>query len=251
MDITGRGAIRIPGRLPLLIFAVLISACNSVYAQPASLPTVSFTLDFPGSVPDHYSITVDSAGHATYKSGQQRPEAKKEASPPADSVDSDQMEPMPALPDEPFEMSFVMSEVNRDLIFRLAERAGYFAGHLDYGKGKIANTGIKTLAYTNGERVTQASFNYTTKLPAQELTSLFQNISSTLEFGRRLQHFHRYQKLALDEELKRMEEMSKQHALDELQAVAPILKEIVADNAVINVSRARAERLLAKAGAAR
>ena len=40
----------------------------------------------------------------------------------------------------------------------------------------------------------------------QQLTQLFQSLSTTLEFGRRLEYFHRYQKLALDEELKRMED---------------------------------------------
>ena len=57
----------------------------------------------------------------------------------------------------------------------------------------------------------------------QELTAIFQNMSSTLEFGRRLEYFHRHQKLALEEELKRMEEMAKDKSLGEVQAVAPIL----------------------------
>jgi len=48
--------------------------------------------------------------------------------------------------------------------------------------------------------------------------------------------------------LKRMEEAAKQNGLDEVQAAAPILKQIMADSSVMNVTRARAERLLAKAG---
>jgi hypothetical protein len=83
----------------------------------------------------------------------------------------------------------------------------------------------------------------------QELTALFQNISTTLEFGRRLDYYHHYQKLALEEELKRMEEMVREKSLDEVQAVAPILQQIVADQSVINVTRARARRLLAGSGA--
>ena len=85
----------------------------------------------------------------------------------------------------------------------------------------------------------------------QQLTALFQNISATLEFGHRLEYLHHYQKLALDEDMKRMEEMARQNSLAELQALAPILKEIVADQSVINVTRARAERLLAQAEAGR
>jgi hypothetical protein len=70
-----------------------------------------------------------------------------------------------------------------------------------------------------------------------------------MEFAERLEHFHRYQKLALDEELKRMEEMQKGNSLMEVQAIAPVLKQIVADQSVVNHTRARAERILAASNA--
>jgi hypothetical protein len=58
----------------------------------------------------------------------------------------------------------------------------------------------------------------------------------------------RYQKLALDEELKRMEEMAVAGSLTELSAAAPILRKIADDATIMNVSRSRAQRLLARAG---
>jgi hypothetical protein len=82
----------------------------------------------------------------------------------------------------------------------------------------------------------------------QELTTLFQNLSTTLEFGRRLDYYYHYQKLALDEELKRMEQMLKEKNLEEVQAIAPILQKILADSSVINVTRGRAQRLLNGSG---
>ena len=81
----------------------------------------------------------------------------------------------------------------------------------------------------------------------QQLTQLFQNLSATLEFGRRLQYFHHYQKLALDEELKRMEDMANQNGLEELGAVTPILQQIASDSSVINPVRARAQRMVQRA----
>jgi uncharacterized protein (UPF0147 family) len=57
-------------------------------------------------------------------------------------------------------------------------------------------------------------------------------------------YFHRYQKLALDDELKRMEDQAKRGDLAELQAVSPVLKEIYEDTSVINVVRARARRIM-------
>jgi hypothetical protein len=195
------------------------------------LPGVTFTLDFPGSEPDHYSIRVDANGRASYEST-----AKL-------SPDSDDK--------ETFQLNFTVSEAARKRIFDLAARAHYFEGAIE-SKHRVAATGQKTLAYKDGERNTQASYNYSQIPAVQDLTNLFQSISMTMEFGRRLQYDHRYQKLALDAELKRMEEMAKSNSLDELQAVSPILNQIAADASVINVVRARAQRLaLAANGSAR
>jgi hypothetical protein len=74
-------------------------------------------------------------------------------------------------------------------------------------------------------------------------------MSATLEFGRRLRYFHRYQKLALNDELKRMEQSSHDNMLQEMQAVAPVLQEIAKDPTVMNIDRARALRLLEQAQA--
>ena len=202
--------------------------------DPAASPdtaTVTFTFDFPGAVPDHYSLVVASSGQATYSSGKK-----------SDSDSGD---------DTPFRCQFTVSEPNRARIFNLAAHAGYFADKLDFSKHRIANTGTKTLAYYDAHRSTQASYNYTENEPTQQLTALFQNISATLEYARRLQYQYQYQKLALDEELKHMEASAKQNTLDELQAAAPILKRIAADASVMNVTRARAQRLLAAGSTAR
>lgn len=63
-----------------------------------------------------------------------------------------------------------------------------------------------------------------------------------------MEYDYRFQKLALENELKQMEEQAKDGQLGELAVVAPILQKIAADTTVINVSRARAQRLLALAG---
>jgi hypothetical protein len=199
---------------------------SSPAAAPASTlsPTITFTLDFPESIPDHYRVTVNADGHAAYDStGKLTAEGETP---------------------EPFHMEFMMSAGNRTKIFELARRARYFAGKLDSDKHNLANTGTKTLTYQDEQHSTRASYNYSSSQPVQELTSLFQGISMTLEFGRRLEYFHRYQKLALDDELKRMDEMERSNALEEVQAVGPILKKISEDQSVINGARARALRLL-------
>jgi seryl-tRNA(Sec) selenium transferase len=105
------------------------------------------------------------------------------------------------------------------------------------------------LTYKDDRQSGSATYNYSQIQAVQQITQIFQNLSMTLEFGRRLQYFHRYQKLALDEELKRMETMANDNNLQELPAVVPILQQIFSDNSLINPVRARAQRMIERAGA--
>ena len=105
------------------------------------------------------------------------------------------------------------------------------------------------MTYKDSGRSTTATYNYSPMGAVQEITQLFQSLSLTLEFGRRLQYFHRYQKLALDEELNRMEEAANGHGLEEVSAVVPILQAIASDTTVINPVRARAQRMMERTNA--
>lgn len=198
----------------------------SVFAFAQDVPTVSFKFNFPGSEPENYQIVVPSSGDATYTS-----DGKLAAGSESDDR----------------KLAFQLTDSTRSKVFELARKAGYFERNLD-SKKKVASTGDKTLAYKDGPKNTAQTFNYSTNPAVQQLTDIFQDLSTTLEFGRRLGYFHRYQKLALDEELKRMEDMQRQSNLAEIGAIAPIMSEIVSDSTLINPVRARAQRILAKAG---
>ena len=208
--------------LSTLAGVLLISVCV-LAQQPA---TVSFILDFPGSEPSHYAISVSSEGRGTYDStGKISPEAEG----------------------DPFHLEFAVSPETRAQVFDLARRAHYFEGEVDSRKKNLASTGAKTLIYKDDKRSARAEYNYSMQAPVQQLTGLFQNLSATLEAGRRLEYFHRYQKLALDDELKRMEDTERGDGLGELSMIAPILQRIAEDTSVINPVRVRAQRLLQKA----
>ena len=209
----------------LRLIPIFVLSSVLAYSQAPDPATVTFTLDFPGSQPEYYSVRIQSDGVSHYDS-------RAKFSTDSDDVDS-------------FGFDFTASPDLRHKVFALAAKAGYFQKDLDSQHKNMAFTGRKTLAYQDGKRHGEGTFNYPAHPPVQELTSLFQSLSATLEYGHRLHYDHRYQKLALEEELKRMEEDSRGTALVELSAIAPILKQIVDDPSVINVSRARAQRLLA------
>jgi hypothetical protein len=185
---------------------------------------LTFTLDFPNSQPEHYSIRVQSDGPAQYESSGRMS---------ADSDDTDS-----------FNLDFTVAAETRQKIFELAAKAGYFQKDVDSHHKNLAFTGKKTASYKDAQRNGESTYNYSSIPAVQDLTSLMQSLSATLEFGHRLQYDHHYQKLALDEELRRMEEMAHGNTLIEVAAIHPILDQIIADPSVINVTRARAQRLL-------
>lgn len=204
--------------LCLLALVCSIPLCASDSA------TITFSLDFPQSNPEHYSISVQSDGQARYECTGRI------------SKDSDE--------NETYQTSFVFSDAARTRIFDLAAQAHYFSGKVDSGNKKIAFTGAKKLIYQDSQRNSSAEYNFSSLPSVQQLTAFFQNVGATLEFGRRLAYYHRYQKLALDDELTRMEDQARRGEIAELQAVKPILQEIYDDASVIKVVRARALRLM-------
>jgi hypothetical protein len=212
-----------PPRLAsVLVIAYLGFAAILAYAGESG--AVTYTQDFPGSDPEHYSILLKPDGGGAY-------ECVGKIS--QDSEDS-----------ESYQATFQFSEATRRKILDLAAQTEYFSGKIDSGNKKVAFTGTKKLAYKDGVRDFTAEYNYSSLPAVQQLTSLFQNISATLEFGRRLVHLHRYQKLALDEELKTMEAQAHKGDLAELQSVKPILQQIYDDPGVINIVRSRALRIM-------
>jgi hypothetical protein len=203
------------------LLTVLLCVPFCIAADPA---IVTFSLDFPDSSPEHYSMTVQSDGRVHYESSGKI------------SNDSDVR--------DDYQTDVVFSEPTRSRIFELAAQAHYFSGKVDSGNKKIAFTGAKKLVYKDDKRNSSADYNYSQQPAVQQLTTLFQSVAATMEFGRRLTYFHRYQKLALDDELKRMEDQAKSGELAELQAVSPVLRGIYEDPSVMNVVRARALRIL-------
>jgi hypothetical protein len=197
--------------------------------QAASIPVVTFTFNFPQSDPEHYSISVDANGRARFEC--------------TGKITQDSE-------DQTYRTEFEVSAKNRERIFDWTKRAQYFAGKVDAGNRKLAFTGTKILSYEDGQRSLTARYNYSNVPAVQQLTVLFQNMASTLEYGHRLAYYHRYQKLALDEELKHMEVQAKNNELTEIQGVAPVLREIVEDASVINIVRIRAKGLIEMGSAA-
>lgn len=214
-------------RIPLALLCILFA--TNAFSQAPTLdgknpivPTATFSLDFPNADPPHYSIAVSADGRAAYQS-----DPSSEASTGV-----------------PYIYRFTLSTENLHKIFNAAKQLKYFNQDFEYRKGKVAFTGNKTLAYKDGDRDFRSSYNWSANNTVEQLTDLFEGIAETMEFGRRLTYYHAHDKLGLDAELKRIQEMAKDRQLSEIQAITPILKSIADDANVLNISRRRAEALL-------
>jgi len=209
----------------LAFLLLLLSLTLAAQAPPAG-SSVGFSCDFPGSDPAHYAISVTADGPGNYSSnGKLSRDSESESS----------------------NLVFAAPQATVARIFDLARKAHYFEGNIDAKRKNVASTGEKTLTYTDDKGKTSASYNYSTVPAVQDLTTLFQNLSTLLEFGRRLEYDLRYQKLALDEELERLQET--QTVAGDVAVIAPTLTKVVNDSSVLNGARARAQRLLQSAAA--
>jgi hypothetical protein len=214
--------------LTIILFSAISFAQSHdvapTYADaPAAAPTVSFELTWPQADPQWYSISISSTGAVTYKS-QPRLQDHETAG-------------------DPFTMEFTATEETRTRIFDLAKATNYFQGDFEF-KGNIAKTGTKTLTYRDGDKESHTTINYSGNPQLMQEVSIFQNISNTMELGRRLAFQIRFDKLGVDALLKRMEELDKQGSLLEIQAIEPVLKQIATDRSFMNIARQRAQRLL-------
>jgi hypothetical protein len=189
----------------------------------AAPPIISFSQNFAEGTPPFFNISIESTGRAEYKS---TPNQKNEG--------------------DPYILKFVASDATRTRIFEIAKVLIFFRGDFDYTKSKIAFTGTKTLTYKDAARQETTTYNWSANAKIQELTTLFQNIEETIELGHQLEDKYRFDKLGVDAVLKALEQDSKDNRLAEIQAIQPILTRIAKDSSLMNISRRRAEMLLAK-----
>ncbi len=219
----------------ILVFLLLVSPATflllnkSLIAQSADHSPASASITFDRMwndyTPQKITLTIWASGQGKY--------ASHSAAKPPDEADD-------------YKTEFTMSPACRDKLFRDAGEANYFDGDFTFKKHAVASSGTKTLTYTDPARHFNTTYDYSENKAVQEITSIFQGISNTIEYGRKLQFKHRFDKLGLEDELKGMESAVENHYLAELQLIAPQLESIVQDESVLNIARKRAKKLLTR-----
>ena len=206
--------------------AALVPQAQSPELTPA-VPTITFDRVWEAFTPQSVNITVQATGPAKYIS-------RNPFKPPEEA-------------DPDYVLAFTMSPANAEKLFRDAKAANYFNGDFRFKKHTVSSTGKKTLTYADPARHFETTYDYSENKAIQEITDIFFGISSTIEYGRKLQFLRRFDKLGLEAELKGMENAAENHNLAELHIIAPTLESIANDATVLNIARQRAKRLVARA----
>ena len=173
--------------------------------------------------PSYYSIAIDASGTATYQSA-------------PDSIEHTGV---------PYTVEFQVSDRTRRTAFNVTRQLDYFREQAGESLSSARNSSVRTLTYHDSQFHNQVTYSASPDSEIEELTSVFEGISETLEFGRRLAYFHKNDNSALDAELDRLQTRSAdRRTLREFSAIAPILRSIVSDNRLETAPRHKAEAIL-------
>jgi hypothetical protein len=208
----------------------LLALCGSLVAQNPQVktsagsrfPTVIFTSVLWSADPAYYSIAVDSAGTATYQSA---PESIERTG-------------------TPYTIEFHVSDRTRRTTFNLARQLDYFRGEVQEQQLSAAKTRVHTLVYHDLDFNTHLTYSASPNSDIEELTSIFEEISETLEYGRRLAYLQRHDRKKIASELSALQADADRHFLRELPTIAPVLKSLVTDSGLDAETRHVAQALL-------
>jgi len=108
----------------------------------------------------------------------------------------------------------------------------------------IAQTGEKTVRWYNGDQYVGCTFNYSQNTRLNEIVATFMAMAQTIQFGDKLKHDQRFDRLGLDAEMDALVEEVKDGRAIEVQNIAPVLQSLVDDDRVMDRVKRKAARLI-------
>jgi hypothetical protein len=223
--------IRLQPRLTIVI--TMLAFCSFLlFAQNPQLqtkngrrfPTIIFTYVFWNADPASYSIAIDSTGAVTYRSA---PTSLEKTG-------------------VPYALLFQANDSTRRTIFNVGRNLDFFRDELPVTVSSPQINPVRTLTYRDLTFDTLVTYSQSADSDIDEMTSIFEEMSATLEFGRTLTYLRQNDKRGLDAQLATIQREAERHHLRELQAVAPVLRSIASDSNIEEATRARAREILSR-----
>ena len=185
-------------------------------------PTVIFSVVKWNADPSYYSIAIDASGTATYLSA------------PA-GLDKTGVR---------YATEFHVTDRTRRIAFILTQRLNYFGGGYGELQSSPGKNNVYTLAYRYGSVRNQFTYSSSADPDLEELTSVFEELSQTFEYGRKLADLQLHNRRAMVPELEAMTGKAERHALRDLSALLPILRNVAGDTSIDLEARNQASALI-------
>lgn len=203
----------------LLLSSLVLAAGTAAAQDGAPGYRLVMSYDRPGLQVPHWQITVPAHGMAQYTG-------------------------KPEKGNDPGEVLFHISDAGRARLATLLNRSKGLQPCETKSKG-LANMGIKDVVYApiSGTEV-HCAFNYTDNKPLNEVTEFMLSLAGTLQAGLELDRLHRYDRLGLDPVMIRLADDAKTGHAVEMGAIQPTLESLVADEALLDRVRSKAQQLI-------
>jgi hypothetical protein len=223
-----------------IVVLMVLGMASFALGQPASATEppavlqgqVSFEFERVGLPVPRYSLDIHEDGTGRYQ-------ADESASVPSPSSSAAQY-----MGGKHIDRTITLSPATVAKIFKQARSLDHFNIACDSKAKNIANTGKKTLSYVGPDGRGSCVYNYSENKGVAALTDMFLAIAFTMDEGRRLEFFHRYDRLGLDSEMSMLAHEAEQGRALELGTIAPTLESIERDTALIQRVRLQAGKLL-------
>ncbi len=148
-------------------------------------------------------------------------------------------------------MPLKLRDVTTAGLFEKVRSTDHLRGGCESKAKNIANTGTKTLSYAGADGTASCVFNFTENKVVSSLTETFLGMAYTLDAGRELQQKQRFDHLGLDREMNALADGVRDGKALEVVNIAPILRSLADDTAVMERVRTRAAKLLEQSGTGR
>jgi hypothetical protein len=225
----------------LLALGVVLSS-NGLAAQQideaatAAVAKVSFQFEHPVTAVPRFTLTVNEDGKASYTAEQPLRPVDTRYSRGRENGATPEMQHI--------EKTMVLTQAATAKIFELARSLDRFQITCESTAKNVADMGKKTLRYTGPDGDGECVYNYSGDKRVVALTAMLQGIGTTLEFGRRLDFEHRFDRLALDQETQDLVASVEEGQAIELNVIGRTLRSIAQDTEVLERVRGRAASLL-------
>jgi hypothetical protein len=183
-----------------------------------SVPHVTLSKTLKGSSPEYFALSIDVHGLSTYDAH--------------------------ALGDPPSPRPLQISAATTTRIFSLTQSLNYFRSLNLNSHHKVANLGMKTLIYQDGNEINKVEFNYTENHTAQQLTDILEKIANVEDRISQLEYAMKYDHLSLPQVLGQIQDGMDDQLFTETELMIPTLEKISTNPRFMHLAQLRAREIM-------